>query len=177
MEKCFEGENRMKFSREMPAAPFVTEKVIVRPEWIDENGHMNVAYYLMAFDHAIGEVFGDVGIQYDKVAETGVSTFAVENHITYQGEVFQGDRLRIESQLLGHDAKRWHWFQSMYHAEKNYLAATIEWLVLCIDLKVRKVREMLPLLAARTDEIAARHAMLPYPPEAGRVISLQNRRR
>ena len=32
------------------AAPLEIHTERVRPEWIDHNGHMNVAYYLMAFD-------------------------------------------------------------------------------------------------------------------------------
>jgi len=157
---------------------YCTEKVVVLHDWIDQNGHMNVAYYLMAFDHAIGDVFEDIGIEYDNVAQTGISTFAVENHITYQNEVFANDRLRIETQLLGYDDKRWHWFQQMYHAEKGYLAATCEWLVLCMDLKARKVVQIMPpKLLAKTQEVAKGHSRLPYPPEAGRFISIKNKRR
>ncbi len=158
-------------------APFVTEKVIVLRDWIDQNGHMNVAYYLMAFDHGIAEVFEDIGIDYDHVEKTGITTFAVENHITYQGEVFAGDRLRIETQLVAHDSKRWHVFQHMYHAKKNELAATGEWLVLCIDYHARKVREMPPALLARTQAIFERHRSLKKPVEVGRFVSLSNKRR
>ena len=29
----------------------------VRPEWIDHNGHMNVAYYVLAFDESTDAVY------------------------------------------------------------------------------------------------------------------------
>lgn len=164
-------------ARSVPA-PYKTEKVIVLHDWIDQNGHMNVAYYLMAFDHAIGDVYEDIGIDYDRVAETGITTFAVDNHITYQNEVFANNRLRIETQLIAYDQKRWHWFQSMYHAEKNYLVATCEWLVLCMDLKARKVVTHMPEpLWQRTMAVGEKHSSLPRPPEVGRFVSLQSKRR
>jgi acyl-CoA thioester hydrolase len=167
----------IKPTRPVPV-PYENLNVVVLHDWIDQNGHMNVAYYLMAFDHAIGDVYGDIGIDYDDVARTGISTFAVDNHITYQNEVFANDRLRIETQLLGHDAKRWHWFQSMYHAERNYLAATCEWLVLCMDLKARKVVDKMPEnLYARSQAVWQRHRDLAPPPEAGRFLSIKNKRR
>ena len=33
----------------------------VRPEWIDYNGHMNVAYYVLAFDYATDAFFDHLG--------------------------------------------------------------------------------------------------------------------
>ena len=34
----------------------------VLPEWIDYNGHMNVAYYVLAFDQGVDELMRQVGI-------------------------------------------------------------------------------------------------------------------
>ncbi|HUF55664.1 MAG TPA: thioesterase family protein, partial [Thermohalobaculum sp.] len=44
------------------AAPVRTAERAVPPEWIDYNGHMNVAYYTMAFDNALDEVYAALGI-------------------------------------------------------------------------------------------------------------------
>jgi acyl-CoA thioester hydrolase len=33
-------------------APYAAARDVVRPEWIDYNGHMNVGYYHVAFDIA-----------------------------------------------------------------------------------------------------------------------------
>ena len=35
---------------------------VVLPEWIDINGHMNVAYYVLAFDHATDAFFDYIGL-------------------------------------------------------------------------------------------------------------------
>ena len=39
-------------------APLEAHEAVVRPEWIDGNGHMNLAYYVVVFDHAT-DVFCD----------------------------------------------------------------------------------------------------------------------
>ena len=43
----------------MSDAPFRSSVTLVRPEWIDYNGHMNMAYYGVLFDEAADE-FGHV---------------------------------------------------------------------------------------------------------------------
>jgi acyl-CoA thioester hydrolase len=35
---------------------------VVKPEWIDVNGHMNVAYYVLAFDLAVDALWEGFGI-------------------------------------------------------------------------------------------------------------------
>lgn len=159
------------------AAPFVSDSQHVLPAWIDSNGHMNVAYYLHAFDTAFDDVFKDLALGTEMMTSAKVSTFAAEMHITFQGEVFEGDRLRIETQLVGLDNKRFQWFQSMYHAEKGYLAGTCEWMILFIDMTKRRVTEIPTATRARLEQVLAAHANLPRGPELGRNISLTNKRR
>ncbi len=158
------------------AAPFVTERVFVRPEWIDYNGHMNVAYYVKAFDQAFDELYEMLGFDAATIERTSLSTFTAEMHITYQQEVKEGDRLRITTQLLGFDSKRMHFFQCMYHAEKGYLAATDEWLIMCVDLDTRRVIPIPERQRSFLDRTMRAHAALPPPPEVGRRVSLTSGR-
>jgi acyl-CoA thioester hydrolase len=153
-------------------APFETTRIIVRPEWIDYNGHMNVAFYVKAFDEALDEVYVLLGLDGETVQRTRISTFTAEMHITYQREVRAGDRLRITSQLVDFDAKRMHFIQCMYHAEEGFLAATDEWLIMCVDLDRRRAARLTEPLRAFLAEIKRAHASLPLPPEAGRRVSL-----
>jgi len=159
------------------ASPYVSEKLRVLPEWIDYNGHMNVAFYLRAFDLAFDGVFDELALGTEMITSAKVSTFAAEMHITFQGEVFEGDRLRITTQLVGLDSKRFQWFQSMYHAEKGYLAGTCEWMILFVDMTQRRVTEIPAATKERLDRVLAAHARLPQPQEMGRQISLTNKRR
>jgi len=39
-------------------APFTSAPLTIHPDWIDYNGHLNMAYYVLIFDHAT-DVFHD----------------------------------------------------------------------------------------------------------------------
>jgi acyl-CoA thioester hydrolase len=152
------------------AAPLDLHRETVLGEWIDYNGHMNVAYYVLAFDHATDAFFDFIGFDEDYRRTTGYSTFAVESHVTYQREVAEDDALRFTTQLLGFDEKRLHYIHHMYHAEQGFLAATSEWLSLHVDLNRRRVAPMPEAISARLAAILAAHGGLPVPPEAGRAV-------
>ena len=154
----------------MTAAPFDRYRATVQPEWIDYNGHMNVAYYLLAFDQATDIFFDLLGLNAAHREATGGTTFAGDIHLTYPREVKQGDPLRITSQLLGFDEKRLRFIQHMYHADEGFLAATMESLSLYVDLNRRRVSAFPESIRARLEETFAAHRCLPVPPEAGRVI-------
>lgn len=142
----------------------------VRPEWIDYNGHMNVAYYLLAFDHATDAVLDHflIGRQY---AETqNRSMFVVEAHLTYAREVTEGDRLRFASTVLAADTKRLHLFHTMHHADEGFLAATAEFMLVHVDLADRRAVPFPEATRVRLDAVARAHAGLERPPQAGRAV-------
>lgn len=151
-------------------APFDQHRAVVLPEWIDQNGHMNVAYYVLAFDHATDVFFDYIGLDDDYRRQTGGSTFAVESYVTYQREVIEGDPLRITTQLLAYDSKRLHFFHQMFHAADGYLAATSEWLNLHVDLNIRRVAPMPEPIQERLAALWAKHKALAVPEEAGRSV-------
>ena len=66
-------------------APFVWSDLKVLPEWVDENKHMNVAFYLKAFDDAFYGVYRHWGLDFAEMQARGFTTFAAEHHITSQG--------------------------------------------------------------------------------------------
>lgn len=146
----------------------VIHKGVVRPEWIDINGHMNVAFYVLAFDKAVDDLFARAGLTDDYIRDTGGTTFAVESHVTWKQELTEGQHYRIESQILAYDEKRVHQFQRMYHAEENFLAATAEWMNLHVDLATRKVSPWPDFVLSALEELAAAQPPSPMPEEAGR---------
>ncbi len=158
------------------AAPIDLTREVVRPEWIDYNGHMNVAYYLVVFDHATVDFFDYIGLDRSYRERRGATTFAVECHVTYQREITEGEPLRIATQLLGFDEKRIHFFHIMSHADQGFLAATCEWLSLHVDANKRQVAPMGPEILARLTEIGKAHQGLPRPPEVGQVIRVGSKR-
>src|SRR5690606_23591420 len=43
-------------------APFISSVMTVEPQWIDYNGHLNMAYYNVLFDRAVDQFFEALGI-------------------------------------------------------------------------------------------------------------------
>ncbi len=144
----------------------------VLPEWIDVNNHMNVAYYVLAFDTAIDAVWEKIGITRDYINVSNSSTFAVESHITWQRELAVNAPYIITAQLLAYDEKRIHQFLRMYHADEHFLAATSEWLNLHIDLDVRKVAPWPDSIRAKIGVFAEGQGELEWPGEVGQRMSV-----
>jgi len=151
----------------------VVGRGVVRPEWSDYNGHMNVAYYVLAFDNAVDELWARIGITNDYIKDTRGSTFAVECHITYQRELLPDAPYFVTAQLLAYDAKRIHQFQRMYHAEEKFLAATAEWMNLHVDLGARRVSPWPDAVIANLGSLAKEQADAVWPDEAGRRMRVR----
>ena len=103
---------------------------------------MNVAYYVLIFDQYGSEVLlTNFNMGEHSAKTTKKSTMVVESHITYDQEVKEGDEVDINLIYCDHDKKRIQYKLEMIHAEKKYLAATLEALSLYVDLDERKVVE------------------------------------
>ncbi len=111
----------------------------VLPEWIDLNGHMNVASYVTAFEAAVYALWERFGMPVDYQEKSGNTTFAVETHTTYKRELGEGDAYIITAEVLAYDDKRVHSFLRMYDEKHAFLAATIEWLGLHVAISNRRV--------------------------------------
>ena len=144
----------------------------VLPEWIDFNGHMNVAYYVLAFDLGVDALWLDFGISEEHVKTNHSSTFAVETHVMYQRELKIDDPYLVTAQILAFDEKRIHQFQRMYHAKEGYLAATAEWLTLHVDLKKRRVSPWPENILESISQVANAQASWSPPAEQGSTMTI-----
>ncbi|MEE9282369.1 MAG: thioesterase family protein [Myxococcota bacterium] len=157
-------------------APFDRYRARVLPEWIDENGHLNMGYYVVVFDKATDEWLDYIGLTQAFKDAHDVTTFSVESHVTYQRELRGGDPLRFTTQLLGFDAKRMHYAHEMYHADEGFLASTNELMSFHVSNETRRSAPMAPEIQARLAEIQKAHEKLPIPSYVGRVIGLKAKR-
>jgi acyl-CoA thioester hydrolase len=145
---------------------------VVRPEWIDSNGHMNLAYYVVVFDLATDRLYTELGIGDAYREQTGFSCFTAETHTLYEREVHLGDRLKVRSWLLGADAKRVHYFHEMFHVDSGARSAVQELMALHIDMSVRKVAPFAAGKQAELAEMVRRYKPAELPKGAGRRIGL-----
>lgn len=154
------------------AAPFMSSVMQVKPEWIDYNGHLNMAYYNVLFDLCADEAYELLGLGPDYARTRGFTSYTAEFHICYLRELHAGDRVRVSLQLVDHDEKRFHTYQELFH-EDGWLAATGEALGLHIDMSGPRVAPFPPDVAAKFAAMAEAHAALPRPARAGRGIGIR----
>ncbi len=157
------------------SAPFDQCRDRVRPEWIDENQHMNLGYYVVAFDWATDAWFDHMKFDEAHRETHGVASFALECHVCYLRELREGDPIRYTTQLLDFDAKRFHFFHRMWHAEDGYLAATNEIINLHVNWETRRAAPMAQEILDRLEILGEAHFKLPRPPQAGRRIGLDKK--
>ena len=156
-------------------APLDTHTSNVLPEWVDWNGHMNVAFYVTAFDQASGAFMRNMGLGRRYVDGKLGMTFVLEAHITYDRELRGGSPMRFVTQLLARDGKRVHLYHDMYHAEQGYLAATNEVIVMNIDYATRRSAAWPDWAMPRIERMAANHKHLAKPAQAGRIIGIKRK--
>jgi acyl-CoA thioester hydrolase len=155
-------------------APHRSTVMTVEPQWIDYNGHLNMAYYNVLFDRGADDLFAEFGIGPDYPKTRGFTTFSAEFHVCYLRELKEGDAVYVTSQLLDLDDKRFHFYQELHHAD-GWLSATGEGLGLHIDVSGPKVAPMPPDVAQKMRAVRDAHATLPRPERAGRSIGIKRR--
>lgn len=135
----------------------------VLPGWVDHYGHMNLAYYLVAFDLATDALWPSLGLGRSFQAK-GLGTFAAESWQAYTREVKEGAPLAFDSEVLAYDAKRLLCRHTMVHAAEGWQAAENEVLYLCVDLQARRVGawpdDVIAAFAARATGGAAKRLAL-----------------
>ena len=152
-------------------ALFTGHAATVRPEWIDENGHMNMAYYVVVFDGAIDHLWAAIGLGQPYRERTQHGTFAAESHIIYKAELVLGDKMQVSTQIMAADSKRIHLAHEMRRAD-GMLAARQEVMLLHVSLQTRRVVPFLPEVAGRIAAAAQAHAALPRPDWVGRRLTM-----
>jgi acyl-CoA thioester hydrolase len=157
----------------MPSPAPVLYHAAVAPEWIDYNGHMNVAYYVLAFDRATDQLFDHLGIGEAYRRATNCSIFALEAHVTYERELRDGEAFAIESRLIDADRKRLHMFHKMTKGTGPEVAATMEVMGLHVDLAGPRAAPLPNDAFAKIETLLAAHRLLLPPPQLGRKIGIR----
>ena len=149
------------------AAPMVMAQLQVLPGWIDYNGHMTESRYLFASSETVDNFLRLIGADMDYVA-AGHSYYTAESHIVHRGEAKLGDRLTGSVQVLHADEKRLQVFVTI--ARGADVVATVEQMLLHVDMAAGKTCAAAPAVLARLMPIAEAHRALAWPAEAGRAI-------
>jgi acyl-CoA thioester hydrolase len=169
-EACFGNKVRRTMSK-----PVIEIEDVVRPEWIDSNGHMNLAYYVVVFDIATDALYDALDIGNAYRARTDFSCFTAETHTLYERELHLGEKLRVQSWLLGADGKRVHYFHEMFHADSGERCCVQELMALHIDMRVRRVAPFESAKHEAMQSLVRQYAPMELPRGCGRRIALPGR--
>ena len=144
----------------------------VRPEWIDDSGHMYAAHYVVAFGEASDVVLDllEVGDAYRRAARS--APFLLELHTTYLREMRADAGFHITFQLLEYDQRRLRYFLRMFDAATNDMVSTVETAIVHVDLETRKSSNWPQVALDKMAAYDAMHGKIAFPPQAGRGISL-----
>ncbi|MCO5163212.1 MAG: thioesterase family protein [Mesorhizobium sp.] len=158
----------------MIPAPFVSKVMDIQKDWIDYNGHLNMAYYNVLFDKCADDAFELMGMGPAYAKDRRLTIYTAEAHICYVRELHLGDPVRGTFQLLDHDDKRLRAYQELHHID-GWLAATSEVLTLHIDMSGPKVAPFPPDVHDKVKAMRAAHESLPMPERAGRSIAIKRK--
>lgn len=135
----------------------------VQPGWIDYNGHLSEAYYVLVFGHATDAVLAAVGLGEEYQGASGASLFTVEAHVRYLDQVGGSDVLEVRSSVLGAGAKTLHLWHELWVTDR--LRATEEVLGVHVDVASGRATPLPAEVAAAIERLRVQP-----PPDAGRSV-------
>ena len=153
-------------------APFLSTPMSIKPEWIDYNGHLNMAYYNVLFDEGVDQAYALLGFGPEYRKTRNHTTFTGEFHIRYVRELHLGDSVTVSMQLIDHNDKSFHTYQEIRHQD-GWLAATGEALALHIDMAGPRVARFPDDIAHKIAAMMSAHSVLPRPAIVGQGIAIR----
>jgi acyl-CoA thioester hydrolase len=159
-------------SQPMTSSPLVTWKGSILPEWVDYNGHLRDAFYLLIFSFAGDKLMDLIGLDDAGRKQHGHSLFTLESHINYLQEVGQADEVEATAQILGFDSKRLHVFLALHRQNDPAMRACSEQMWINVDTTKRRSVAFAAEVDAQISYFAKAHELFPEPRYAGRVIQL-----
>lgn len=147
----------------------------IRPEWIDYNGHLNEAYYVLIFSHATDAIIDWMGMDDAFRRAHQMSIYTLETHICYLAELHLDKNVEVQTRLIDLDTKRMHLFHSLHVVGQDAVCCTGEMLMACIDMRGPKSTPFPQEAQDRLQCLQARDVHLSWPERAGRAVGIKRR--
>ncbi len=135
--------------------PYEASMVVVTEDMCDLNGHMNVAYYLQAFDIYSRPMFEDFGFTKEHF-NNGYSSFAVEDSIRYLKEFLLDEKIFPRFRLENFNKKLIHIVGILLN-EEGLLSSISETIIVHVDMQTRKTVEMPKEFLTKLETIKEQH--------------------
>jgi acyl-CoA thioester hydrolase len=146
----------------------------VRPEWVDYNGHLRDAFYMLIYSLATDAFMDRIGLDEAGRRALKRTLYTLEVHVCYLREIKEGAHVRVDMRVIAFDKKRIHLYLEMFEGEGDEPVSACEQMMMQIDTSGA------PKSASFSEEIAAKvSAMetvaLSEARYAGRVMGLAGR--
>ncbi|WP_095147218.1 thioesterase family protein [Pseudomonas sp. Irchel s3b6] len=149
-----------------------TYQTTIIPNWVDYNGHLRDAFYLLIFSYATDALMDQLGMDSNHREATGNSLFTLELHLNYLHEVKLGTEVEVHTRIIGHDRKRLHLYHSLHRVDDPLELAGNEQMLLHVDLAGPRSTPFSEQVANKLRALTALQSGLPTPTYIGRVIAL-----
>lgn len=154
----------------MPA--LITYRTPVQEDWVDYNGHLRDAYYLLIFSYATDALMERIGLDADSRGQSEHSLFTLEAHINYLHEVKLGTEVWVQTQIIGFDHKRLHVYHSLHSENVEGPLAASEQMLLHVCLKASKASPFGDVTTECIQRLTKLQYGIPPPVYVGRIIGL-----
>jgi acyl-CoA thioester hydrolase len=148
----------------------------VLPEWIDYNGHLRDAYYILVVSQATDALMDHLGLDAPYRKRTRCTLYTLEMHVHYFHEVKDSDLLEVTVRIIAADDKRIHAGFELNCQRLTEPAASIELMLLHVeqgeDVKSLPFPED---IARAVQTLKAATADAPPPRRGSRKMELRSR--
>jgi acyl-CoA thioester hydrolase len=145
----------------------------VQPEWVDYNGHMSEAFYVLVAGFTTDALLDLIGMDDAFRRRTGHSLYTLEAHITYLREVREGEPLTVTTRLVDLDRKRVHLFHDIRDADRDRSIAMEELVACNVDAATSRSADLLPEIRTALEALLEAHRQLLPEDRLGGAISLR----
>lgn len=152
--------------------PLTIYRDVVRPEWVDYNGHLRDAFYMLIYSYATDALLDAIGLDATQRTARGRSMYTLEAHLNYLHEIKEGTPVRVDVRMLEYDAKRVRLYLEMFAGAHEAPVSASEQLLLHVDTSGPRAAPFDPDILARVAALHAGAAGLPAR-YAGRTVGLR----
>ncbi|XXF08568.1 thioesterase family protein [Pseudomonas sp. D2-3] len=150
----------------------VTYQTAVQADWVDYNGHLRDAYYLLICSFATDGLMDRIGLDEAGRARSGHTLYTLECHLNFLAEVKLGVEVQVRTQLLGHDRKRLHIQHLIERDDDGQIVAESEQMLMNIDTASGRSAPFDEQVAQQVQLLAVAQLHVPRSVNVGRVIGL-----
>ena len=151
----------------------LSEKTVLR-DWIDYNGHMNVAFYTLVFDNSLDEFLENtLGIGETHASHNQQGPFVLQAHYHYLNEMSLDEKFNVRLLVVDCDEKRMHLCLDIFSVKQKQIIAVSETVLINVNLAIRKTEKYPTWALKRLEDLKNTHAHSNFPSVLGKPIGLK----